>query len=141
MVAEENSHIFISELGGPAVHAGLMTRQLPCVAGRFTPEQLRETVRRGDDDAHAARRGSSRSRTRTTRSGGRVWPLDEVEAIVATARELGLRLHLDGARLLNAAVALGVPAAEIGGRFDTVTLCLSKGLGCPLGALVAGSPS
>jgi threonine aldolase len=59
--------------------------------------------------------------------------------VVATARELDLRLHLDGARLLNAAVALGVPAAEIGRPFDTVTLCLSKGLGCPLGALVAGS--
>ena len=63
-----------------------------------------------------------------------------MEAIVATARELELRLHLDGARVLNAATALGVPAAEIGRHFDTVTLCLSKGLGCPLGALVAGSP-
>ena len=72
-------------------------------------------------------------------SGGRVWPLDELEAVVETSRELGLRVHLDGARVLNAAVALGVPAAEIGGRFDTVTLCLSKGLGCPLGAVVAGS--
>src|SRR5213076_852759 len=72
-------------------------------------------------------------------SGGRVWSLEEIDAIVATARELGLSLHLDGARVLNAAVASGVPAAEIGRRFDTVTLCLSKGLGCPLGALVAGS--
>jgi threonine aldolase len=72
-------------------------------------------------------------------SGGRVWPLDELEALVATARELGLRVHLDGARVMNAAAALGVPAAEIGGRFDTVTLCLSKGLGCPLGAVLAGS--
>ena len=72
-------------------------------------------------------------------SGGRVWPLDELAAVVETARELELRVHLDGARVVNAAVALGVPAAEIGGRFDTVTLCLSKGLGCPLGAVVAGS--
>ena len=68
-----------------------------------------------------------------------MWPLDEIEAIVATARELGLRLHLDGARVMNASVASGVPAAQIGGHFDTVTLCLSKGLGCPLGALIAGS--
>jgi threonine aldolase len=72
-------------------------------------------------------------------SGGRIWPLDELASVVETSRELGLRVHLDGARLLNAAVGLGVPAGEIGGRFDTVTLCLSKGLGCPLGAIVAGS--
>ena len=139
VVAEQNSHIFISELGGPAVFAGLMTRQLPCVAGRFTPEQLRETTRRGDNTHTPATRIVSVENTHNA-SGGRVWPLDEVEAIVATARELELRLHLDGARLLNAATALGVPAAEIGRHFDTVTLCLSKGLGCPLGALVAGSP-
>jgi threonine aldolase len=68
-----------------------------------------------------------------------VWPLDEIEALVATCRELDVLVHLDGARLMNAAVALGVPAAAIAGRFDTVTICLSKGLGCPLGALVAGS--
>jgi threonine aldolase len=139
VVAEQNSHIFISELGGPAVFAGLMTRQLPCVAGRFTPEQLRETTRQGDNTHTPATRIVSVENTHNA-SGGRVWPLDEIEAIVATARELDLRLHLDGARVLNAATALGVPAAEIGRQFDTVTLCLSKGLGCPLGALVAGSP-
>jgi threonine aldolase len=72
-------------------------------------------------------------------SGGRIWPLREIEAMVATCRELDMRIHLDGARLMNAAVASATPAAEIGRRFDTVTLCLSKGLGCPLGALLAGS--
>jgi threonine aldolase len=139
VVAEQNSHIFVSELGGPAAFAGLMTRQLPCVAGRFTAQQLRETTRHGDNTHTPATRIVSVENTHNA-SGGRVWPLDEVEAIVATARELELRLHLDGARVLNAATALGVPAAEIGRQFDTVTLCLSKGLGCPLGALVAGSP-
>ena len=71
-------------------------------------------------------------------AGGRVWPLDELDAVVAVAREPGVGVHMDGARLLNAAVALGVPAAAIGSRVDTVTLCLSKGLGCPLGAMLAG---
>jgi threonine aldolase len=139
VVAEQNSHIFISELGGAAVFAGLMTRQLPCVAGRFTPEQLRETMRQGDNTHTPATKIVSVENTHNA-SGGRVWPMDELEAIVATARELGLRPHLDGARVLNAATALGIPAAEIGRHFDTVTLCLSKGLGCPLGALIAGSP-
>jgi threonine aldolase len=138
VVAEENSHILVAELGGPAVHAGLMTRPLRCPAGRFTPEQLRETVRRTDGTHVPATKIVSVENTHNA-SGGRVWPLDELEAVVGTARELELRVHLDGARVLNAAVALGVPAAEIGGPFDTVTLCLSKGLGCPLGALVAGS--
>ena len=139
VVAEENSHIFVSELGGPAVHAGLMARPLRCPTGRFTPDQLHETVRRTDGTHTPATKVVSVENTHNA-SGGRVWRLDELEAVVATARELELRLHLDGARVLNAAVALGVPASEIGRRFDTVTLCLSKGLGCPLGALVAGSP-
>jgi threonine aldolase len=139
VVAERNSHIFVSELGGPAVHAGLMTRQLATTNGRFTPEQLRETARFGDNTHTPATRIVSVENT-NNQSGGRVWQPDELEAVVRTARQLDLRLHLDGARVLNAAVALGMPAAEIGRHFDTVTLCLSKGLGCPLGALVAGSP-
>jgi len=74
-------------------------------------------------------------------AGGRVWPLDELAEVVATARELGLAVHLDGARLLNAAVALGCKPSDMAARADTVTLCLSKGLGCPLGALLAASAS
>ena len=72
-------------------------------------------------------------------SGGRIWPLDEIDELRSLCDELGLRFHLDGARLLNAAIGSGEEAATIGRRFDTVTLCLSKGLGCPLGALLAGS--
>ena len=72
-------------------------------------------------------------------SGGRCWPLDELEDVVGAAHELGLATHLDGARLFNAAVAQGVEPAAIAARFDTVTVCLSKGLGCPLGAVLAGS--
>jgi threonine aldolase len=71
-------------------------------------------------------------------SGGRCWPLDELDAVTAAARQRGMGVHLDGARLLNASVATAIPAARIAGLFDTVTLCLSKGLGCPLGALLAG---
>jgi threonine aldolase len=73
------------------------------------------------------------------RGGGRVWPLARMHAVCATARSRGLALHLDGARLLNAAVASGVPASERAAPFDTVSLCLSKGLGAPVGSLLAGS--
>ncbi len=138
VLAEENSHIFISELGGPATFAGLMARPVPAEAGRFTPDQVRRAFRAGDSSHTPRTRIVSVENTHNS-SGGRIWPLEELDAIVALAPELGLRLHLDGARVLNASVALGIPAPEICQPFDTVTLCLSKGLGCPLGALVAGT--
>jgi threonine aldolase len=138
LIAEENSHILIAELGGPAVLAGLMTRPVPGRAGRFTPEQVRTMARRGDLTHTPGTRIVSIENTHNA-SGGRVWPLAEIEAMAATCRELGLSLHLDGARLFNAAVASGEAPGTIAGHADTVTICFSKGLGCPLGAVVAGS--
>ena len=138
VIAEEHSHILIAELGGPAVFAGLVTRPVPTQNGRFGPELIRSLARAGDDH-HAPRTRVVSIENTHNSSGGRVWPLAEVAAVAAECRALDIRLHLDGARLLNAAVALGVPAADFGRHADTVTLCLSKGLGCPLGALVAGS--
>jgi threonine aldolase len=138
LIAQENAHILSSELGGPAVFAGLMTRPVRGEAGRFGPDVVQRMVRRTDRTHVPPTRVVAIENTHNA-SGGRVWPLEEILALVAACRELELAVHLDGARVLNASVASGVPAAEIGGGFDTVTLCLSKGLGCPLGALVAGS--
>jgi threonine aldolase len=138
LIAEENAHLLLSELGGPAVFAGLMTRPIRGERGRFGTDEVQRMMRRTDETHTPPTRVVAIENTHNA-SGGRVWPLEEIQALVATCRELELSVHLDGARLLNAAVASGVPAAEIAGRFDTVTLCLSKGLGCPLGALVAGS--
>jgi threonine aldolase len=138
VLAEEHSHVLIAELGGPAAHSGFLTRPLPGRDGRLTPEQIRAAAHTVDDLHTPLTRIVSIENTHNS-SGGRVWKLDEIEAIAGTCRDLGLRLHLDGARLFNAAVALDVPPATIGGHADTVTICLSKGLGCPLGALVAGS--
>jgi threonine aldolase len=137
LIAEENSHVLIAELGGPAVFAGLITRPVATTNGRFGPELIRQLARAGDNHHTPRTRVVAIENTHNS-SGGRVWPLAEVAAVAAECRTLDLRLHLDGARLFNAATALGVPAAEIGRYADTVTLCLSKGLGCPLGALVAG---
>ncbi|MBA2385004.1 MAG: threonine aldolase family protein [Actinobacteria bacterium] len=137
LVGEENCHVFISELGGPAVHSGVITRGLPGVAGRFTPEQVRAAYR--VPAIHSPRTRLVWVESSHNASGGRVWPLEEIDGLRELCDELELRFHLDGARLLNAAVASGEDAAKIGRRFDTVTLCLSKGLGCPLGALLAGS--
>jgi threonine aldolase len=138
ILAEEHAHVLIAELGAPAALSGLLTRPLPGDRGRLSADQIRAAARLWDDRHTPLTRIVSIENTHNS-SGGRVWPLAEVRAVAETCRELGLRLHLDGARLFNAAVALDVPAAEISRHADTVTICLSKGLGCPLGALVAGS--
>jgi threonine aldolase len=138
LVIEQNAHIMISELGGAAYHSGLQTRGLPGRLGRFTVEQLIETMH-VDGNFHTPRTAVLALENTHNASGGTVWPLDELGELVVAARKLGLRVLLDGARLFNAAVASGVAPAEIAGRFDAVVVCLSKGLGCPLGALIAGS--
>lgn len=138
LLAEQSSHVLIYEFGGAAAHAGLMTVGLPGEAGRVTAEQIRIFAPSGTktvdqrasllvlEDAHNS-------------SGGRVWPLDELTSVIGAARDAGLATHLDGARLFNAVIAQDVAPAAIAGGFDTATVCLSKGLGCPLGALLAGS--
>jgi threonine aldolase len=138
LLADAWSHLFINELGGPAVHSGLVMRPLESTAGRFSAGQVRDAVWDRRDTHRPITRLVSIENTHNS-SGGRVWPLDEIAAVAEACREHDLLLHLDGARLMNASVASGVAAADIGRHFDTVTLCLSKGLGCPFGALVAGS--
>jgi threonine aldolase len=138
LLVERHAHIMLSELGGPAAHSGLLTIGLEGTKGRFSPDQVVSEIR-DRTSVHVAPTRIVAVEDTHNSSGGRVWPLDEIDAIVATCREHDLAAHLDGARLVNAAVACGVPAARIGGAFDTVTLCFSKGLGCPLGALLAGS--
>jgi threonine aldolase len=138
LLAEENAHVLINEQGGPAVFSGLVMRGLPGRHGTFSPEQVHASIRDWSSGHMPRTRLVSIENTHNS-SGGRTWSLAQIDAVAEAAREHDLRMHLDGARLVNAAVALGVAPAEIGKRFDAVTLCLSKGLGCPLGALVAGS--
>jgi len=138
LVVERHAHIMLSELGGPAVHSGLLTIGLTGTNGRFSPDQVVGEIRDRTSVHVAPTRIVAVENTHNS-AGGRVWPLDELRALSATCREHELAFHLDGARLVNAAVASGVEPAEIGRLFDTVTLCFSKALGCPLGALIAGS--
>jgi threonine aldolase len=137
LVAERHAHIMLSELGGPAVHSGLLTIGVHGTAGRFTPEQVIAEIRDRTSVHVAPTRIVTVENTHNS-SGGRVWPIDEIRTLRAACEENELAFHLDGARLVNAAIASGLTAAEIGREFDTVTLCFSKGLGCPLGALIAG---
>ena len=138
LLVERHAHIMLSELGGPAAHSGLLTIGLEGTKGRFSPDQVVSEIRDRTSVHVAPTRIVTVENTHNS-AGGRAWPLGEIDAIVATCREHDLAVHLDGARLVNAAVASGVPTARIAGAFDTVTICFSKGLGCPLGALIAGS--
>jgi threonine aldolase len=138
LIVEERAHIMVAELGGAAFHSGLQTRGLPGQRGRLTPQQVRDAG--WTEGGFWGPRATVLALENTHNlAGGTCWPLAELHAVVDAGRELGARVHLDGARLANAAVASGVALAEIAAPFDTVTLCLSKGLGCPLGALIAGS--
>ena len=131
VVAEERTHVLIYEWGGPAIHSGLVMQGLVADAGRPTPEQIEEIDEFGP--------GSVLVLENTHRSsGGRIWPLADFRATVDAARARGAAVHLDGARLFNAAVAAGIEPAAWGRLADTVTICFSKGLGCPFGAILAG---
>ena len=138
VIAEASAHVFRYELGGPAVHSGLSMRAIATTDGRFAAADVRQLISHPDDLHSPPSRILCVENTHNG-GGGRVWPLAQLREVCAEARAHGLRAHLDGARLLNAVVASGVQAAEIGKEFDSVTLCLSKGLGCPLGALLATS--
>src|SRR4029079_1933679 len=131
VVAEERTHVLIYEWGGPAIHSGLVMQGLVAEEGRPTPEQIGEIDEFGQ--------GSVLVLENTHRSsGGRIWPLDAFGAAVEAARSRGAAVHLDGARLFNASVAAGIEPSAWGALADTVTICFSKGLGCPLGAILAG---
>jgi threonine aldolase len=137
LLAEERTHVLVYESGGAAANSGLVMRGLPAEAGRLTPSHLREWEGLCDGDLQPPSVVVLEQTHRS--SGGRVWPLELFEETVAAARDLGVGVHLDGARLFNASVASGVPAATWGALADTVTVCFSKGLGCPLGAVIATS--
>jgi threonine aldolase len=137
LLCETSCHIYNSEQGGPAALSGVTCRPLDGDHGLLDVSQLEGKVR--PDDAHYVRTRLVCLENTHNRGGGRVYPLERVKAISAWARRHGLLLHLDGARLWNAVVATGVPAAEWAGHFDSVSVCFSKGLGAPVGSALAGS--
>jgi threonine aldolase len=135
-IATDNAHMVVWEGGGYAAVAGAAVQALHTERGVFTGQQVRDAVR--PDDPHYPRTRLVCAENTHNAGGGTVWTPAELADVSAAARANGLALHLDGARLLNAAAALGCPPRDIAGMFDSVTLCLSKGLGCPIGAILAG---
>jgi threonine aldolase len=138
VVLHRTSHPIIAEAGGPATISGAVLCPVDGPGGMFDAETLRAMLRPPGDRYAPRSRLVSLEQT-TNIAGGRVWPLEQMESVLAVARGAGLRAHLDGARLMNAVVASGVPARDWAGGFDTAWLDFTKGLGAPVGAVLAGS--
>jgi threonine aldolase len=131
-----NCHIYNYEAGGMAALGGLIPRVLSDADGAPRPEDVAAAVR--PRDVHAAPTALVCLESTHNRAGGVAVPLERMRAIKAVAREHGFPVHLDGARVFNAAQALGVDAREVTQHVDTLTFCLTKGLSCPVGSLVCG---
>jgi threonine aldolase len=136
-VVERSCHFVTSEAGGAAFHSGVMLHMIEGRRGIFTPQQVEAGIRRTDPHNPPTRLVCVEQTS--NRGGGSVWPLAALQAITAVAHKHNLGTHMDGARLMNAVVSSGIPAHEHAAGFDSVTFCLTKGLGCPIGALLGGS--
>jgi threonine aldolase len=137
VILHRTAHPLRFEAGGPASLSGAVVCPVDGEGGMFDAATLRGALRDGSRYAPRSRLVSVEQTTNI--AGGRVWPLERVRSVLSAAREAGLRTHLDGARLMNAVIASGVPAAEFARGFDTAWIDFTKGLGAPLGAVLTGS--
>ena len=136
VVVGDQSHIFHYEVAGPSVVGGLQVRTLPNAGGQLDPQAVRDAIR--ETDVHMPRTGCVALENTHNRCGGAVLRRGDMRAVAQVARDHGIPMHLDGARIWNAAVALDVLVAELVKDVDSVTFCLSKGLGAPVGSLLCG---
>jgi len=136
VILPEGAHIYEYEPGAMALISGVLPRLVPAPGGVPSAAAVRAAVRRS---VHQAPTGLVALENTHNGAGGAVVPLESQRAVQAVARDEGLPVHLDGARAFNAAAALGVSIAEVCAGFDSVSICLSKGLGAPVGSVLLGS--
>jgi threonine aldolase len=139
ILVDANAHIYYYESGAPAMLSGVMCRCLNGQRGIFGSAEIEAALR--PPDQHFARTRLVCVENTHNRGGGRIWSLDQIQVVAATARKHGLQVHLDGARLWNAAVAAGIPERDYAAHFDTISVCFSKGLGAPVGSALVGTRS
>ncbi len=138
VIAHPMAHIVRAESAAGGALAGVQFRTLGAADGTMPVEQVAGALSDGSNP-HFAPTGLIAMENTHNFAGGAVLPLEGIEAVAALAKKHGIPMHLDGARVLNAAVALDVQPTRITGAFDTTTLCFSKGLGAPVGSILAGS--
>jgi threonine aldolase len=138
VICEKDAHIFQYESGSPAMLSGLQLSLIDGVKGVFTAEQIVPYIR-PEAAYYMARTKVIEIENTHNRAGGTINPIENIKSISRLAKEKNLLMHLDGARIWNASVASGVPVNEYAKYFDSVSCCLSKGLGAPIGSMIAGS--
>jgi threonine aldolase len=136
VICDSRSHVLDYELAMTAWFSGCLLRAIPTADGILTWDAIRPSIR--PPGPHWAPTGLIEIENTHNMAGGTVYPLDTIREICGGAHELGLKVHMDGARVFNAAAALGVPVREIVAQVDTVMFCLSKALGAPAGSMLAG---
>ena len=137
IVIEEKSHTYLYESGAMSSLGGLFPKPVKSERGYILPETLKEAI--NHDDSHLAKTAMVVIENTHNYAGGTVITPEQVKALTSVAREHGLQIHCDGARLFNAAVALDIPAKKLVEEVDSVQICLSKGLSAPVGSIIAGS--
>jgi threonine aldolase len=136
ILAHEDAHIQSSEAGAPGAISGVMIRGLQGDRGIFSASTLRDAIR--PISRYSPPQRLVEVEQTANKGGGACWQLSELHAVAEVAHEHGMKVHMDGARVLNAAVALGVAASDVAADCDTVWLDFTKGLAAPLGAVLAG---
>jgi len=136
VICDESSHIYQYEGGGIAFNSGASVKLLYGSFGRITADQVAAVIQ--PDDAHRAHTSLVSLENTSNRGGGSCYDFDEIKKIQSLCKENGLGFHLDGARLWNALVAKKETAKQYGEAFDSISICLSKSLGCPVGSLMLG---
>ena len=139
VICDEGSHVYYYEGGGIAKNSGAQVRLIQGDRGRITAKQIAELI--NPDDVHRARTSLVTLENTCNRGGGACYNLNDITAIAKLCKDQGLKLHLDGARLMNAIVAGNQDPKWYGEHFDSISVCLSKGLGAPVGSLLLGSLS
>jgi threonine aldolase len=134
VIIEAQAHVFHYEAGAGGALSGIQFYPLPGARGVLEADQVADAIRT-DENYLPPTRLICLENTHN-RGGGTIYPLEKIKAIATIARGHGVAMHLDGARIFNASVASGIPAAEYAKPFDTVSFCLSKGLGAPVGSLI-----
>lgn len=138
ILCDRMAHVYRTEFGGAALLSGVTTEPIDGVDGLFTPDQLKQALDRTHPTYGATPRLLCVEQTHNY-GGGTIWPLDQLREVCRIAHERGLATHMDGARLFNASVARGISPREYAQSLDSVWIDLSKGLGCPVGAVLAGT--
>jgi threonine aldolase len=137
VICHQYSHIYLYEGGGIMANSMASVKLLTGDLGKITAAQVAESI--NPDDVHAPETTLVSLENTMNKGGGSIYTLEEIKPIHALCKEKGIKLHLDGARLFNALVETGEGPADWGTQFDTISICLSKGLGCPIGSMLLGT--